>query len=77
MNDTRLPYSNPHPAPLNSLGEALIAVEWGSLRGKDVMQKKNNSFARLAGDPKEIPNALVHFFYPTKQTLDLCTSSAC
>ncbi|KAG8742540.1 hypothetical protein FRC10_001307 [Ceratobasidium sp. 414] len=44
----RLPLSN--PAPLHSLSEAQIAVEWGSDRSKEVMEAKARTFARLAGD---------------------------
>lgn len=33
---TKLPLSQPQPLPLNSLGEALIAVEWGSDRSREV-----------------------------------------
>lgn len=34
--NTRLPLSHPNPLPLNGLGEALIAVEWGSDRSGEV-----------------------------------------
>ncbi|KAG8722410.1 hypothetical protein FRC09_006305 [Ceratobasidium sp. 395] len=44
----RLPLSN--PAPLRTLSEAQIAVEWGSDRSKEVMEAKARTYARLAGD---------------------------
>ncbi|CAE6514951.1 unnamed protein product [Rhizoctonia solani] len=44
----RLPLST--PAPLRSLSEAQVAVEWGSDRSKQVMEAKARSYARLAGD---------------------------
>lgn len=48
--DKRLPL---HPAgPLSSLSEALIGVEYGSDRSKDIMDLKARSFTRLAGDPE-------------------------
>ncbi|KAB5594552.1 Myo-inositol-1(or 4)-monophosphatase [Ceratobasidium theobromae] len=47
-NPLRLPLSN--PAPLRSLSEAQIAVEWGSDRSKQVIEAKTRSFARLVGD---------------------------
>jgi len=42
------------PRPLRSLSEALIAVEWGSDRSLDVMNKKSDSFMKLAGNSSEI-----------------------
>jgi myo-inositol-1(or 4)-monophosphatase len=42
------------PSVLPSLSSALIGIEWGSDRSKDVMAKKSNSFVKLAGNPKEI-----------------------
>lgn len=44
----KLPLAAPKPLP--SLSQALIAVEWGSDRGLQTMQKKSGSFMRLAGD---------------------------
>jgi len=49
----RLPLSPPRP--LKSLSEALIAVEWGSDRSLSVMEKKSDSFVKLAGDSSDIP----------------------
>lgn len=43
------------PRPLKSLSDALIAVEWGAERGMPIMQKRTDSFTKLAGDPSEIP----------------------
>ncbi|PPQ78037.1 hypothetical protein CVT25_015582 [Psilocybe cyanescens] len=48
----RLPLSKP-AKPLPSLGQALIAVEWGSDRSKTTINAKANSFSRLAGDPAQ------------------------
>jgi hypothetical protein len=38
MNGAKLPLVQ--PKPLESLGQALVAVEWGSLRNKESMTKK-------------------------------------
>ncbi|KAG8947046.1 hypothetical protein FRC04_011226 [Tulasnella sp. 424] len=46
---TRLPLSAPSPLP--SLSSAVIGVEWGHGRTKELVDKKANSFSRLAGDP--------------------------
>ncbi|KAI8447705.1 hypothetical protein BY996DRAFT_4583321 [Phakopsora pachyrhizi] len=55
---TRLPLSYPDHLPLKTdLSDSLIAVEWGSNRSKDVMDKKLNSFKRLVGDPEQIGGA--------------------
>ncbi|GAA5905019.1 hypothetical protein JCM6882_002419 [Rhodosporidiobolus microsporus] len=51
---TRLPLTYPSPPPLPSLGDAVIGVEWGSDRSKNVIEKKGRTFMRLAGDGKEI-----------------------
>jgi len=49
LNDTtRLPLSP--PAPLPSLSNALIGVEWGHSRSNPIMSSKSDSFNRLAGD---------------------------
>ncbi|KAA1471605.1 inositol monophosphatase [Dentipellis sp. KUC8613] len=37
--------------PLPSLSQALVAIEWGSDRKANILQKKADSFTRLAGDP--------------------------
>lgn len=47
------------PAPLPSLRNALLALEWGSDRSKDVIEKKSRSFARLMGDPASIEGGLM------------------
>lgn len=49
----RLPLSQPHPLPLNSLGEALIGGEWGSDRSKAIIDKKALSLKKLAADGKD------------------------
>ncbi|KAF8299260.1 myo inositol monophosphatase [Clavulina sp. PMI_390] len=50
LNDTtRLPLHP--PGPLESLSQALIAIEYGSDRSKEIMDLKARSFTRLAGDP--------------------------
>ena len=48
---TRLPLADP-PRPLPSLSQALIGIEWGSDRSLEMVEKKGESFKRLAGDPK-------------------------
>lgn len=58
---TRLPLSHPSPLPLASLSEALVAVEWGSDRSKEVLEKKGRTFQKLVGDPKEVEGGkMVH-----------------
>ncbi|GAA5834655.1 hypothetical protein JCM11251_003624 [Rhodosporidiobolus azoricus] len=55
LNETiRLPLTHPSPPPLSSLGDAVIGVEWGSDRSKNVIEKKGRTFMKLAGDGKEI-----------------------
>jgi len=55
LNETvRLPFSHPSPPALASIGDAVIGVEWGSDRSKNVVEKKGRTFMRLAGDGKEI-----------------------
>ncbi|CEH14310.1 Inositol monophosphatase [Ceraceosorus bombacis] len=39
--------------PLPSLRHAVVAVEWGSDRTKETIEKKTLSFARLCGNPEE------------------------
>ncbi|GAA5987101.1 hypothetical protein JCM5350_003759 [Sporobolomyces pararoseus] len=58
----RLPFSHPAPPPpLESLGDAVVGVEWGSDRSKRVIEKKGNSFMKLAGDGKEVKGGkMVH-----------------
>lgn len=48
----KLPLSAPRPLP--SLSQALIAIEWGSDRGKLPMEVRSNSFVKLAGDGDQI-----------------------
>lgn len=57
LNHTiRLPLSSPSaPLPLASLGEALLAVEWGSDRSKEIIDKKALSLKKLAADGKDTP----------------------
>ncbi|GAA5847660.1 hypothetical protein JCM5353_006855 [Sporobolomyces roseus] len=55
LNETvKLPFSHPSPPALASIGDAVIGVEWGSDRSKNVVEKKGRTFMRLAGDGKEI-----------------------
>lgn len=56
---TRLPLSHPNAAPLASLGDAVIGVEWGSDRSKEVIEKKGRMYMRLAGDPKEVEGGVM------------------
>ncbi|KAK0522777.1 hypothetical protein OC834_001165 [Tilletia horrida] len=44
----RLPLTAPLPLP--SLRQAILALEWGSLRDRETMTKKLTFFERLAGD---------------------------
>jgi len=52
---TQLPLSHPNPLPLAGLGEALIAVEWGSDRSGEIIEKKALSLKKLAADGKTVP----------------------
>lgn len=56
---TRLPLTHPHPAPLASLGDAVIGVEWGADRSKAIIEKKGKMYMRLAGDGKEIEGGVM------------------
>ncbi|WFD36831.1 inositol-phosphate phosphatase [Malassezia cuniculi] len=47
------------PTTLPSLRGALLALEWGSDRSKDVVEKKSRSFARLMGDPESVEGGLM------------------
>ena len=47
----RLPLARPRALP--SLGQALVGIEWGSDRSKEMVEKKGDSFKRLAGNPAE------------------------
>jgi len=40
------------PLPLSNLRAAVIAVEWGADRRKEVVRQKTESFGRLVGDPE-------------------------
>ncbi|KAM0747084.1 inositol monophosphatase [Meredithblackwellia eburnea MCA 4105] len=55
----RLPLSHPDPPPLQNLGNALVAVEYGSDRSKTVMDKKMRTFTRLASDGKEVEGGVM------------------
>ena len=56
---TRLPLSHPSPPALASLSDAMIGVEWGSDRRKDIIEKKAKTFQRLIGDGKEMEGAVM------------------
>ena len=47
----RLPLARPRPLP--SLGQGLLGIEWGSDRSREMVEKKGDSFKRLAGNPAE------------------------
>lgn len=68
---TKLPLSQPDPLPLNSLGEAMIALEWGSDRSKEVSQtlpfrcgfmyqRKISSFTRKKADSCLFIQSMIH-----------------
>lgn len=59
MNGRRLPFSHPDPLPLDDLGQALIIVEGGSLRGKEVMDRRVDSFKRILADGREMEGGLM------------------
>lgn len=48
----RLPRKS-HPAPLEGLSKALLAIEWGSDRQGHNWRVKYETFARLAAGPEE------------------------
>jgi myo-inositol-1(or 4)-monophosphatase len=48
-NPLKLPLAS--PKPLDSIAQALIAVEWGHDRALPAMKAKSASFHKLAGDP--------------------------
>ncbi|KAA1070009.1 hypothetical protein PGT21_002205 [Puccinia graminis f. sp. tritici] len=56
---TRLPSSYPDYLPLEKLSDALVGVEWGSDRSKATLEKKTNTFVKLAGDPKDVPGGVM------------------
>ena len=59
MNGRRLPFSHPHPLPLDDLGQALIIVEGGSLRGKEIMDRRVDTFKRILADGRELDGGLM------------------
>ena len=60
LNETiRLPLSYPSPLALASISDALIGVEWGSDRRKDIIEAKALTFQRLAGDNKTVQGAVM------------------
>lgn len=78
------------PLPLPSLKRAVIAEEWGSDRKASTVEKKTNSFARLAGDPdngvqggqmvsgiRSIGSAALSCCYVAQGSLDLWHEIGC
>lgn len=60
---SRLPLcGDPLRAPaLGSLGDAVVGVEWGSDRSRRVIEKKGETFMKLAGDGNEVKGGkMVH-----------------
>lgn len=56
---TRLPLTHPHPLPLESLSDAMIATEWGSDRSKRAIEGKGKTFMKLAADGNEIEGGVM------------------
>ena len=40
--------------PLLSLRQAIVAMEWGSDRRSDILEKMLSSFRKLCGDPDDV-----------------------
>ncbi|THH10526.1 hypothetical protein EW146_g8345 [Bondarzewia mesenterica] len=76
--------------PLPSLSQALVAIEWGSDRKAPVINKKAESFLRLAGDPaggvergrmahslRSVGSAALNFALVAQGSLDLYWEIGC
>ena len=50
LQPERTPLPLARPLPLSSFKQALMALEWGSDRSKEVLDKKTRSFQRLVGE---------------------------
>lgn len=76
----RLPLSPASGRPLSSLAGALVAVEWGSDRAREPIQRKADSFSRLAGAPphgvmthslRSVGSAALNFALVAQGALDM------
>lgn len=76
----RLPLAPASGRPLSSLAGALVAVEWGSDRAREAIQRKADSFSRLAGAPphgvmthslRSVGSAALNFALVAQGALDM------
>jgi hypothetical protein len=76
----RLPLAPASARPLPTLAGALIAVEWGSDRGREPIRRKADSFSRLAGAPphgvmahslRSVGSAALNFALVAQGALDM------
>lgn len=82
---TRLPLSHPAaPPPLHSLGDALLAFEFGSDRSEAAMELKAGNFSRLAGEVgayahgmRSLGSAALNFCAVASGQLDLYQEIGC
>ncbi|KAK4049020.1 hypothetical protein OIV83_004381 [Microbotryomycetes sp. JL201] len=86
----RLPLSHPNePLPLDSLSDAVIAVEWGSDRSKRAIDGKGDTFKKLTADGQEVKggvmahalrsigSAALNYSYVASGSLDLYWEIGC
>ena len=76
----RLPLAPASARPLSSLAGALVAIEWGSDRAREPIQRKADSFSRLAGAPphgvmthslRSVGSAALNFALVAQGALDM------
>ena len=76
----RLPLAPASGRPLSSLAGALVAVEWGSDRAREAIQRKADSFSHLAGAPphgvmahslRSVGSAALNFALVAQGALDM------
>ena len=76
----RLPLAPASARPLPTLAGALIAIEWGSDRGREPIRRKADSFSRLAGAPphgvmahslRSVGSAALNFALVAQGALDM------
>ena len=76
----RLPLAPASARPLPTLAGALVAIEWGSDRGREPIRRKADSFSRLAGAPphgvmahslRSVGSAALNFALVAQGALDM------
>jgi len=82
----RLPLAPASGRPLSSLAGALVAVEWGSDRAREPIQRKADSFSHLAGAPphgvmahslRSVGSAALNFALVAQGALDMYWEIGC